>query len=123
MNTYSILLLIAMSAMSMEKCAARYLLIGIDDANEGPETCLTDGQIGCDVRAPCCDGLSCIMILMDPSIVMDIIVKDLVTQCVKDYSVHKSLSGKAKQQRCNEGEYLCCTLGGCYCAPPGACYI
>ena len=122
----------------------------------GPETCLTDGQIGCDVQAPCCDGLSCIMILMDPSIVMDIIVKDLVTQCVKNYSgkshcpllrfsqnfnfnlfligiikllylslssVHKSLSGMAKQQRCNEGEYPCCTLGGCYCAPPGACYL
>ena len=35
MNAYSILLLIAMSAISIEKSAARYLLIGIDDANEG----------------------------------------------------------------------------------------
>jgi len=77
MNTSFILLLITMSAISIEKSTARYLLVDIfDDANETrPETCLTEGSHFCGVHmnGPCCDGLSCE-------------VKELITICEKDYS-------------------------------------
>ena len=35
MNTVSVLLLIAISAITTEKCAARYLLVDIDNADKG----------------------------------------------------------------------------------------
>ena len=40
MNTFVVSLLIAMSAITMEKCTTRYLLVDIDDAEGGSKFCL-----------------------------------------------------------------------------------
>ena len=39
MNTFVVSLLIAMSAITMEKCTTRYLLVDIDDADKGSKFC------------------------------------------------------------------------------------